>query len=183
MTISATLIAAALLGFAIPAPTQEKKESEPPVYKVEFNIRDGIEGKPQPSQHYSVLIEESRKAVFQAANRVPIDGGSPPYVDVGATLDFAIRASDGKVTLDGSMEMSNVTGQVCMSIREPIVAQRRVEFHTTVALGTPTVLADDRAVAMQGRFKRTDAAATGTPDPAPPNGAMHRIEVVVTKVN
>lgn len=174
MTISATLIAAALLGFALPAQAQERKESDPPVYKVEFNIHDGIAGKPQPTQHYSVLIEESRKAVFQAASRVPIEGGSPPDIDVGLNLDFAIRVSDGKVRLEGSLYLSKVTGHVCLSaICEPIVAQRKVEFNTTVVLGTPTVLADDRAA----------TPATGIPGGALSMAAMQRIEAVVTKVN
>jgi hypothetical protein len=184
MTISASLIAATLLGSALPAQAQEKKESDPPVYKVEFNIHDGIAGKPQPSQHYSVLIEESRKAVFQATSRVPVDRGSPPYIDVGVNLDFAIHVSDGKVTLQGSVEMSKVTGQVCTGMCEPIVAQRRVEFHTAVALGTPTVLADDRAaVAIVGPFQRADAAAAGTANQSLPTAPTQRIEAVVTKVN
>jgi hypothetical protein len=171
MTISAALIAAMLLGFALPVQAQEKKESDTPVYKVEFNIRDGIAGTPQPSQHYSALVEESRKAVFQAASRVPVDGGQPPYVDVGVNLDFAIRVSDGKVTLEGSVEMSSVTGHICTGMCEPIIAQRKVAFNTAVALGTPTVLADDRA------------AAVARADRSLPTAPTQRIEAVVTKVN
>jgi hypothetical protein len=140
MYIPSVLMAASLLEFALPVHAQNV-----PVYKVEFNIRDGLEGKPHPSLHYSLLLDESRRAVFQAANRLPLDGGSPQYVDVGVNIELAVRASAGKVMLDGAIEFSSVTGQVCMgSLCEPIVAQRKMAFHATLELATPTVIADDR---------------------------------------
>jgi len=56
MYIPAGLIAAAILAFVSPVQAQEH-------YKVEFTIKVG-------SLHYSMPIDESRKAVFQAGSRV-----------------------------------------------------------------------------------------------------------------
>jgi len=51
MYIPAALIAAALLGFFVPLQAQETKApGAVPLYKVEFNIRGGIDGK-SPSLH------------------------------------------------------------------------------------------------------------------------------------
>lgn len=160
MYIPVVLIAAALLEFA-PAPTSEAV----PVYKVEFNLLDGVEGKSHPSMHYSMLVDESRRAIFQAGNRVPMEGSLPPYVDTGVNIELAVRASEGKVTLDGTIELSSITGYVNLSsLREPIIAQRQMAFHTTVGLATPATIVDD-------------------PVASPPPGGAHQIEAVVTRVN
>lgn len=168
MYMPAALIAATVLGFFVPVQAQETKApGAVPLYKVEFNIRDSIDGK-SPSLHYSMLIDESRRAAFQAASRVPIDGGSTQYVDVGTNIELGVHASDGKVTLDGAIELSSITGQVNIgAINEPIIGQRKMAFSTTVALATPTTIVDER--------KASDAI--------PPTVEMRQVEVVVTKVN
>jgi len=166
MYLPAVLIAAALMEFVLPLQAQDTRESGGlPVYKVEFNIRGGFDGK-SPTLHYSMLIDESRRAAFQAASRVPIEGGTPPFVEVGMSVELGVRASDGKVTLDGVIELSSVTGQACMgAICEPIVGQKKVAFNTTIPLAAPTAIDQ-----------------TGAPGTLP-SGAMRQVEVVVTKAN
>jgi len=115
-----------------------------------------------------MLIDESRRAAFQAASRVPIGGGSPEYVDVGTNIELGVHASDGKVTLDGAIELSSITGQVNIgAITEPIIGQRKMAFNTAVVLATPTTIVDDR--------KASDAI--------PPTAGMRQVEAVVTRVN
>ena len=156
MYIPAALMAVAFLGFVEPA--------NPGQYKVEFDVRDGLEATTHPSMHYTMLLDESRKAVFEAMSRVPSEHSTPPYVDVGTKIELTVHDSDGKITLDGSIELSSITGHVCLGLCMPLIGQRKVTFHTTVDLETPTVILDDPA-----------APAT--------SAATRRIEAVVTKVN
>jgi hypothetical protein len=69
---------------------------------VEFDIRTGSGGL---SQHFSMLLDESRKGIFQAVNHVPVDAASPNYVDVGASIECTVRQSGGKAGLSGSIEL------------------------------------------------------------------------------
>ena len=108
MRTNAGLIAAAVLGSLLPVHAQEKQEpTGPAVYQVEFNIREGGEGAAQPSQHYTMVIDESRKGVFQAGNRIPavvgdLHGG---YIDVGVKMECSVHGSNGKADLSGSIEL------------------------------------------------------------------------------
>ena len=64
MRVLGAQIAATFLGSALPVRAQEGKEpSGPAAYKVEFDIRNGGDGETQPNQHFSMLIDESRKGV------------------------------------------------------------------------------------------------------------------------
>jgi hypothetical protein len=142
MRIPVALMAATFLGFVLPVHGQERKDSSgPAVYKVEFDIHDGSDGATQPDQHFSMLIDESRKGAFQAANRVPVSTGSPQYVDVGVNIECTVHESDGKAALRGDIELTRITGQVNLSgISQPIVGQRKMAFDVTVALSSPTVI-------------------------------------------
>jgi hypothetical protein len=162
MNIPAVLIAAALSASVPPAQAQEKKESAaPPVYKVELNIKDGGDAESQPSLHFSMLIEESRKSVFQATSRGPSGCGSQ-LVDTGANIELTAHGSDGgKIVLDGSVDLTSVTGQVNLSsLCEPIIGERKLAFRTTVELGKTATLPDE-------------------PGALP----TRRVEAVVTRVN
>jgi hypothetical protein len=128
MYIPAGLIAAAILAFVSPVQAQEH-------YKVEFTIKVG-------SLHYSMPIDESRKAVFQAGSRV--DDCCPQFVDTGASIELTAHASEGKVLLDGVIDLTSVTGHVYVgSLCQPIIGQRKIAFSTTVELGKRTRLQDD----------------------------------------
>src|ERR1039458_8187847 len=121
MRIPAALIAAALLGSTLPVYAQERTtSSDPAVYRVEFDIHDGSDEKPQPSQHFSMLVDESRKGIFQAVSRVPVDTGSSQYVDVGANIECTVHESEGRAALSASIELTSITGYVNLSaISEP----------------------------------------------------------------
>ncbi|MCU1236385.1 MAG: hypothetical protein JWP63_4352 [Candidatus Solibacter sp.] len=145
MRVHPALLAVTVLGSLFQVPGQERRESRgPAVYKVEFDIRDGLDGTAQTSQHYSMLIDESRKGVFQAGNRVPVVPGSTRYIDVGVTINCAVHEADGKAALNGDIELTNITGQVSTGISQPIIGQRIMTFHRDVNLGAPTVIADTR---------------------------------------
>jgi hypothetical protein len=153
MYIPSGLIAATILAFVSPVHAQER-------YKVEFTIKDDTGGKPQPSLHYSMLVEESRKAVFQAGSRVA-DGCSSQLVDTGADIELTAHTSDGKVAIEGAIDLTSITGHVNLSsICEPIIGQRKIVFNTAVELGKPTLILDD-------------------PKALP----LRQVEAVVTKVN
>jgi hypothetical protein len=143
------------------------------LYKVDFDVRDGIEGKDHASMHYSMLVDESQKGVFQAVSRVLFDPGSlasgactvwPPYIDAAVSIELSIHSSDGRIRLEGTIELSGITGVVFLgSLCEPIVAQRKVVFNTVMELETPTLVLDDQS--------------TSTPK------APHKIEIVVRRIN
>ncbi|SPE40132.1 hypothetical protein SBA3_3640009 [Candidatus Sulfopaludibacter sp. SbA3] len=138
------------------------------VYKVEFEIPNGSAGEAQPRQHFSMLVDEARKGVFQAAKRVPVAAGSPQYVDVGVNIECAVQESGGKAALHGEIELSGITGYSNISsISEPIVGQRKMAFNTTVELGTRTVIIDDPKA----------------PSADPASAATRQVVATVTKVN
>jgi hypothetical protein len=187
MRVLTALIAATFLGSALPVHAQENKEpSGPAAYKVEFDIRSGNDGEAQSNQHFSMLIEESRKGIFQAANRVPVATGSPHYVDVGVSIECTVYESDGKVFLRGAIEMTSITGYVNLSaISQPIIGQRKMAFNTAVELGTPTVIIDDlnALAAHPVPLNRTEAPASGILTKPLAVDAAHQVEATVTKMN
>src|SRR6266404_514695 len=187
MRVPAALIAAAFLGFVLPVHAQERTGSSgPAVYKVEFDIHDRSDGATQPSQHFSMLIDESRKGVFQAGNRVPVATGSPQYVDVGVNIECTVQESDGKAALHGGIELTRITGYVNLStISQPIIAQRRMAFKVTVELSSPTVIIDERnaLAANPVSLNRTDFPASGIPAKPLAIAATRQVEATVTKVN
>ena len=173
MRIPAALIAATFLVSTLPIHAQER----PAVYRVEFDVHNGGN---QPSQHFSMLIDDSRKGNFQALSRVPIDKGSPQYVDVGANIECTVHESNGKAVLSGSIELSSITGYVNLSaISEPIVGRRKWLFHTTVDLATLAVIVDDRDAVIH----QTDSPGAAIADKPLPAAAAQRVEAKVTKVN
>ena len=180
MHTPAVLIAAALCGFLAPVQAQEK----PSAYRVELNIRDGIDGKPHPSMQYTMLIDDSRRAVFQAASRVPIEGGTPGFVDVGVNIELTARASGGKVTLDGAIDLTSITGYANFggSLTEPIIGQRKIAFNRTVELDRPTIIVDDRPAGFVVTGPLASAQVTASDQP-PSIAAMHQVVAIVTRVN
>jgi len=176
MRTSAALIVATLLGSALLAHAQDKRESSgPAVYKVEFDI--GNSGEAQRSQHFSMLIDDSRKGIFQATSRVPIATGSPQYVDVGVNIECMVHESAGKVVLHGAIELTSITGYVNLAaISQPIIGQRKMAFNTTVALGMLTVIVDGRnaLVATPVSVHLTEPLAAD---------ATREVKATVTKVN
>ena len=156
------------------------------VYKVEIDLRDGDDGDAHPSRHFSMLIDESRKGVFQAARRVPVATGSPQSVDVGVNIECTVHESGGQAILQGVIELTSIAGYVNIgAISQPIIGQRKLSFNTTVEPGTPTVIADDRIVSATGpvSLTRTYAAGSGTPAKPLTVAATHVVEATVTKVN
>lgn len=130
-------LAAVLLGCMLPVHAQA-----PAVYRVEFEISDGAAKAGQPPRHFTMVIDESRKGVFQAGNRVPArNTSSSPFIDVGAKIECSVRGQGDQVALEGTIEMSEVTGNICVGECEPIIGQRKMVFHTAVELGKPIVIA------------------------------------------
>src|SRR5580658_2162796 len=85
------------------------------LYKVDFDVRGGIEGKDDASIHDSMLVDESKKGVFKAVSRVLFDPGSPasgactvwpPYIDAAVSIELSIHSSDGRIRLEGTIELS-----------------------------------------------------------------------------
>src|ERR1035438_4236361 len=129
MNIPAGLIAAVIFAFVSPLQAEEH-------YKVEFTIKDG-------SLRYSMPIDELRKEVFQAGSRFA-DGCGSELVETGANIELTAHASDGKVVLDGVIDLTSITGHVYLgSICEPIIGQRKIVFNTAGELRKPARLHDD----------------------------------------
>jgi hypothetical protein len=172
MRISGAFIAVTFLGATLLVHAQGNKESgEPKIYKVEFEIHNGTKGEAKPSQHFSMLLGESTKGVFQAVTRVPADSGASSYIDVGANIECTVHESDGKAALSATIELTDITGHVNLSdLSEPIIGHRKVAFNTTVELGKRTLVTDDPSEA-------------GTPAKSTAAAPMPQVEATVTKVN
>ena len=187
MHIPATLIAVIFLGSVLPAHAQERKESSgPAVFRVEFDIRNSIDGETQPSQHFSMLIDESRKGIFQAGNRVRFATASPQYVDVGVKIECTIHEADVKAVLRGGIELTSLKGYVNISaISQPIIGQRKVTFNSTVELGTAIVIVSDGNLLASPpvSVNRTDVLASGIPGEPLATGTARQVEATVTRVN
>ena len=172
MRHSITVIAAAFLCSALPVCAQREKDSSgPAVYKVEFDVRDNSDGAAKSSQHYSLLIDESRKGLLQAGNRFPVATSSPQhtYIDVGVNIDCMVHESNGKAALQGGIELSSIVPHE--GIAEPVIRQRKISFNTTLEMGTPTVIIDERKV-----LAVSPASMPTTPL------AIGQVEATVTKV-
>ncbi|MGI8744793.1 MAG: hypothetical protein ACR2NN_19920 [Bryobacteraceae bacterium] len=181
MRHSVALIAAAFLGSVLPVCAQQEKESGgPAVYKVEFNLRNGSDGAVKSSQHYTMLIDESRKGLFQAGNRVPVATGSPQhtYIDDGVNIECILHESNGKAALQGGIELSSIVPHESMP--EPVIRQRKLSFNTTLELGMPTVIIDERKMLAATPASIANSAPTSA-IPATPL-AIGQVEVTVTKV-
>ena len=92
-----------------------------------------------------MTIDESRKGVFQAGNRIPADPGAPegPTVDVGVRMECLVRPSGGQVDLQGSIEISSADGMLNAGrTAERIIGQRKLEFHKSMEQGKPAVIAE-----------------------------------------
>jgi hypothetical protein len=138
MRFAAGTIAVILFACLLPV-----RAGAPAVYQVEFVVYDSAAKPPQPPRHFTIVIDESRKGVFQAGNRIPASDVHPDsQIDVGARIECAVRGAGDRVELNGSMELSDVAGNVCVGGCEPIIQQRKMVFHKTVVLGTATVLAE-----------------------------------------
>lgn len=175
MRFPAVPIAATILALALPAHSQDRPiPTGAPAYKVEFDIRDGLAGAPHPSLHYTMWVDESRKVAFLAGSRVPY--ASNQHVDVGVNIEFALHASGGNVTLDGTLSVSGITGEVCVGLCMPIIGQRKMSFEKTVELSKPTMLAHDLDTLAK---IPTPKAANAAPDLT----AMREVEVLVTRSN
>ncbi|HUB81128.1 MAG TPA: hypothetical protein VMB03_20135 [Bryobacteraceae bacterium] len=156
MYVPTSLIAAAIFAF-----TPASDTPQAPSYKVEFTINDGTAANPQPSRRYSMLVDESRKAAFQALGDVFNNCGSPQSIDTGAKIELTLHSSGDKVAIEGSIDLSSVTGIGNVgSLCEPIIGERKIAFHTKLDLGKPATLDDD-----------------------PRAGAQRHVEAVVTEVN
>ena len=136
MRITVAVVAAALLG-SLTVHAQ--------AFKVEFDVRSSSATDTQPAQHFSMLVDQSRKGILQALSRVPTSTGASTYLDVGAKIECAVRESAGKAALSATLELTSITGYVYLgSLTEPIIGQRKAVFEATVVPGTPTVVVDSR---------------------------------------
>jgi hypothetical protein len=187
MRVLAVVMATTCLGFVFRVHAQERNDSSgPAVYKVEFDIGDRNDGATQPSEHFSMLIAESRKGTFQSVNRVPVASGSSQYVDVGANIQCTVHESDGKAALHGEIELTRIMGQVNLSgISQPIIGQRKIAFDVMLELSSPAVIIDDRnaLAAKPHSLNRMDAPAPAIPARSPAVPARYQVQATVTKVN
>lgn len=175
MRTRAALLAAAALVALLPLHAQSKKDPDPGsgLYKVEINFRDGNDTGAMTDRRYTMLMTDSRKAVFKVGSRFPVVSGSiqPPaggsvvdtqftYVDIGVNIECILHESGGRVALHGSLDMSGIavngSGPVA-GIRNPTIQQTKLELDTIVELGKPAVVAsiDDPLTARKLQVEAT----------------------------
>jgi hypothetical protein len=146
------LLAAAALAVLLPLHAQSSKETEP-LYKVEFNFRDANDAGSMTDRRYTMLVTDSRKAVFRVGIKSPVASGSTQpagsgvstqftYVDVGVNIECIVQAVGARAAMHGSLDLSNIDGsQTIAGVRNPTIRQTKLDLDTIVELGKPTVVA------------------------------------------
>jgi hypothetical protein len=111
------------------------QSSAPTVYKVEFTVHDAVANS---DSHYAMWIDESRRGLLQAGSRTN-------HIDVGTNIECSLNEASGRISLDGVVELSKITGTVSLgSIEEPIIGQRKVSFRATLDPGVETAIINEK---------------------------------------
>ena len=149
------LLAAVAWTALLPLHAQNLKEGSP-IYKVEINFRDGNEAGATTDRRYTLLAMESRRTVFKAGSKNPavtettqqqagnaVASTQFTYLDVGVNIDCLVQALGAKVAMQGSLDLSNITGETTpvTGVRNPVIRQTKLSVDAVVELGKPTVLA------------------------------------------
>ncbi|MDR3701138.1 MAG: hypothetical protein P4L56_15940 [Candidatus Sulfopaludibacter sp.] len=174
MHFALALVAAAVLLPQFPVRAQDKPG--PPIYKVEFNIRDGGDTAAKGTRHYTLLVEPNRKAIFKVGNRVPVASGSfqpgsngvnplvntqYTYIDIGVNIECVVSDQNGRILLHGDLDLSTVAPADAAARAaipaNPTVVQTKLNLDTAVEAGKPTVIAaiDDPVTARQFQVEAT----------------------------
>jgi|HubBroStandDraft_5_1064220.scaffolds.fasta_scaffold437005_1 hypothetical protein len=166
------LLAAAALAALLPLHAQDSKEAGP-LYKVEFNFRDGNDSGSLTDRRYTMLVTDSRKAVFKVGSKSPVASGAfqPQtsgamvntqftYLDIGVNIECVVQGAGGKATMRGSLDLSNIgpsDGATVAGVHNPTIRQTKLELDTTLDLGKATVVAsiDDPLTARKLQVEAT----------------------------
>ena len=123
---------------------------------MEINFRDGNEAGASTDRRYTLLVMESRRTVFKTGSKNPAvtETAQPQpsntvastqftYVDVGVNIDCLLQAVGAEVAVQGSLDLSNITGDgsPVAGVRNPVIRQTKLNVDAVVELGKPTVLA------------------------------------------
>jgi len=174
-TLHALLIPALFMPL-LPVHAQEKKDTEPAAYKVEFAIRDNADSA-KTARRYTLRMDGDRRYAFKVGSRVPVavrssqpgagDSGAGPavntqytYLDVGVNIESMIIETNHRYTLRGSLDISTIVQHDAAhgaNPPSPTVAQTRMDIGTGIELGQPTVIAtiDDPVTARQFQVEAT----------------------------
>lgn len=167
------LLAAATLAAWLPLHAQSPKETVP-LYKVEINFRDGNDSGTVTDRRYTMLVTDSRKAVFKVGSKSPaVSRSIEPqtagsvvstqftYLDIGVNIECFVQGSGTRAAMHGSLDLSNIGpsegAPVIAGVRNPTIRQTRLDLDTTVELGKPTVVAsiDDPLTARKLQVEAT----------------------------
>ncbi|HEY3840974.1 MAG TPA: hypothetical protein VGL72_30600 [Bryobacteraceae bacterium] len=147
MQLSSILPVAVLVGCAFSAYAQQP--ATPPFYEVQLELQPDAGARNQPTQHFTLIVQQSRPAIFKAIDSVPVGTSAPTSIDVGASIECTVRESEGKLNLQGKLEVSRITGNANVDgVVQPIIAQRKLDFDTAVQPGKPTQVARLLAVTV-----------------------------------
>jgi hypothetical protein len=160
MRTSTALLLTMLAIPAMPTYAQENKDSDPAVYKVEFNIHDGSDAAARAGRHYTMLIEANKKGTFRVGSKVPyatgsfqpgVSGGVSPmvstqynYADIGVNIDCQLTNIGGKLVMHASVDLSTLVphDKGAATIQPmPTIASLRIEINDVLTLGKPTLVA------------------------------------------
>jgi len=149
------LLAAAALAGLLPLRAQEAKDPTP-LYKVEINFRDGNDTGAMTDRRYTMLVVEQERAIFKVGSKSPtVSGAVQPqtagsavgtqftYLDIGVNIDCFVQRAGAKAALRASLDLSNIgpDGPVLAGVRNPTIRQTKLDVHTTLDFGKPTVVA------------------------------------------
>jgi hypothetical protein len=141
MKFSSTPIAALLFSCALSIHAQQTTSSVG--YKVQLDLQPDTVAKNQPTQHFTLFVQQSRAGILKAIDSVPVEtNAATTTIDVGVSIECTVQESEGKLKLQGNLDVSRITGNVNLgAIAQPIIVQRKLVFDTALQLGAPTQVA------------------------------------------
>ena len=156
MQVRNALATLAALAVFMPLHAQEPRPAATPLYKVEINFHDGNDAGASADRRYSFLVTDSRKATFKVGSRNPAVTGLLPqkagaavptasftYLDVGVNIDCFVQGTGSHVSLRGSLDLSNISGDVSLvsGVRNPVIRQTKLDLDAVMDLGKALQLA------------------------------------------
>jgi hypothetical protein len=156
MHLRTAIAAAAALTVLLPLQAQVSREPEP-LYKVEFNFRDGAENGVATDRRFTMLVNDSQKTVFRVGSKSPVSTGAQPqangspanvqftYLDIGVNIECTVHGTGDRIGLHGNVDLSSIApndaSPAIAGVRNPTVRQTKLDLDTALQLGKPTVVA------------------------------------------
>jgi len=162
-SVLSSLVLLAILVCAAPPAQAQANSDAPAVYRLECLVHKSNNGKRVDTRNYTLRVADGSAGTVRVGTRVPYLTGAQQYqyADVGLNLDIKLRALGAGLTLDVSLEISDLAKppEAEANSPAPTVRQIKTRVETVIPAGKPTVVASLDDVVEKDRY---DLEITGT---------------------